>query len=70
MSLELPSLSVPLGLGALVLVVYLIKDRFDAESNPPGPKPFPILGNALQWPIDEPWKALFDWSKQYGMYLV
>ena len=33
---------------------------------PPGPKGYPIIGNSLEIPLDEPWKTFRDWSKVYG----
>ena len=35
---------------------------------PPGPKGYPIIGNSLEIPLDEPWKAFSDWSKVYGPF--
>nr|VWO95057.1 N/A [Ganoderma boninense] len=33
---------------------------------PPGPKPLPIIGNMLDWPTHNQWRALRDMSAQYG----
>ncbi|KAJ8516459.1 hypothetical protein ONZ45_g6240 [Pleurotus djamor] len=33
---------------------------------PPGPKPLPILGNALDIPLSRPWDAYSQWGAQYG----
>ncbi|KAM5536626.1 hypothetical protein V8D89_009721 [Ganoderma adspersum] len=35
-------------------------------SLPPGPKPLPIIGNMLDWPTRNQWRALRDLSAQYG----
>lgn len=33
---------------------------------PPGPKPLPLLGNALQLKEKYMWKLAVDWYKEYG----
>ncbi|KAL7860984.1 hypothetical protein AOLI_G00173330 [Acnodon oligacanthus] len=33
---------------------------------PPGPKPFPVLGNLLQLDLDRPHKSLCELVKMYG----
>ncbi|KAF9888290.1 hypothetical protein FE257_008860 [Aspergillus nanangensis] len=33
---------------------------------PPGPKPVPLVGNALQIPKDAPWEKLHEWFTTYG----
>lgn len=37
---------------------------------PPGPRPLPLIGNALDMPKDYPWKTFQQWCKQYGMSRV
>lgn len=36
---------------------------------PPGPFPWPIIGNAAQISIDAPWETFTDWSRKYGWCL-
>src|ERR1700761_7121986 len=33
---------------------------------PPGPRPLPFIGNALQMPSGASWKAFAEWGKTYG----
>jgi hypothetical protein len=33
---------------------------------PPGPKPWPIIGNLLDLPKDKAWITYQSWSQQYG----
>ena len=33
---------------------------------PPGPKPYPLLGNVLDMPKTYYWLTFADWAKQYG----
>lgn len=34
----------------------------------PGPRPIPILGNALQMPKTRPWLTFAKWAKEYGWF--
>ncbi|KAF9255785.1 cytochrome P450 [Marasmius fiardii PR-910] len=35
-------------------------------SYPPGPKPFPILGNITDFTIKEPWLTATEWGRKFG----
>ncbi|KAF1376959.1 hypothetical protein PFLUV_G00216920 [Perca fluviatilis] len=59
-------------LGGLVvlLLVYLISSSSfiskEDRKEPPGPKPFPLIGNLLQLDIKRPYNTLLKLSKTYG----
>ena len=65
--MESPMPSTSLALVGLVTVVvlytWLKKSRLPL---PPGPKGWPILGNALDMPTKRPWEKYHEWSKTYG----
>ena len=35
---------------------------------PPGPKPLPLIGNALDIPKERPWLVFNQWTKIYGKH--
>ncbi|TCD69377.1 hypothetical protein EIP91_007933 [Steccherinum ochraceum] len=37
---------------------------------PPGPKPLPVIGNALDMPIERPWETYHQWSQTYNSNLI
>lgn len=55
------------GLGIVAFVIfYRMKRRL---SFPPGPRSFPILGNATQIPRERPVLQYNRWAKEYGEHL-
>ena len=55
---------------ALPAWYWLRKRSKSAIPYPPGPKPYPIIGNLLDFPLGVPlWEGLTDVAKQYGEML-
>ncbi|TDL21759.1 cytochrome P450 [Rickenella mellea] len=50
----------------LVLVLLWLRRRSLTHKLPPGPKPLPILGNALQMPTQRGWLTYAEWAKNHG----
>jgi len=54
------------------IAVVLLTSRSPRKSNPrslplpPGPKPWPLIGNLFDMPLDHPWSVYASWTKQYG----
>jgi hypothetical protein len=56
---------------AISLSLYLLAKLWDRRgrkglSYPPGPPPWPIIGNFFDIPKEKPWIAYTDMSKKYG----
>ncbi|KDQ55456.1 hypothetical protein JAAARDRAFT_336883 [Jaapia argillacea MUCL 33604] len=59
---------------AVIFILFLLSRSYFARKRintqglpyPPGPKPFPIIGNALDLPRESPWLTYTDWGKTYG----
>ncbi|EMD40149.1 hypothetical protein CERSUDRAFT_63625 [Gelatoporia subvermispora B] len=67
-------LSIALALSAAAAVVLLLlRTRANASANsyrnlpfPPGPKPIPLIGNALDVPSEYAWRTYAQWTDKYG----
>ncbi|EMD40133.1 hypothetical protein CERSUDRAFT_151114 [Gelatoporia subvermispora B] len=67
-------LSIALALSAAAAVVLLLlRKRAKASANPyhnlpcpPGPKPMPLIGNALDVPSEYAWRTYAQWTDKYG----
>jgi hypothetical protein len=51
-----------------VLFLHIFRRRRHALPFPPGPKGFPIVGNALDMPSRNPWLTYWEWGIKYSMY--
>jgi hypothetical protein len=49
-----------------ILVSLRDRRRRGGLPYPPGPPPWPIIGNLLDIPKDTPWSTYTDMSKKYG----
>ncbi|KAH7917591.1 cytochrome P450 [Leucogyrophana mollusca] len=50
----------------VALVWWSRENKGNGLPLPPGPRPLPLLGNALQINITEPWITYADWGRRYG----
>lgn len=59
----------------IVLVLSVLVVQWRAKKSvpigikfPPGPKGFPVIGNALDMPKLNPWFTYTKWAKEYGAF--
>ncbi|TFK22149.1 cytochrome P450 [Coprinopsis marcescibilis] len=52
---------------SLPVVLWLIVVNFAKRKRAPGPRGFPIIGNALDIPKDRQWLTWDHWRKEYGL---
>ncbi|KAJ3854256.1 cytochrome P450 [Lentinula lateritia] len=47
-------------------MVIVLRNRAQRLPLPPGPKGYPLIGNALSLPSERPWLTYCQWSKRFG----
>ena len=59
---------------ALLAAAWLLHRRLSRNPKglplPPGPKPYPIIGNLFDVPREAAWKGFAKWSDTYGQSLL
>ncbi|KAK7037472.1 hypothetical protein VNI00_010964 [Paramarasmius palmivorus] len=63
-------LLIPFGLVVIALTRHFTRSYKGSANYPPGPKPWPIIGNALDIPSARAWEVYSDWCRSYGQDLV
>lgn len=53
---------------AFIILILLIRKKQNAGRflYPPGPRPYPIIGNLYDFPTVQPWVTYTQWQKEYG----
>ncbi|KAH8103459.1 cytochrome P450 [Cristinia sonorae] len=62
-----------LTLGLICIILGLCLARYSRRTKhplPPGPKPWPLIGNVLDMPTIRPWEKYAEWCKEYRSDLV
>ncbi|EIW76051.1 cytochrome P450 [Coniophora puteana RWD-64-598 SS2] len=59
-------LAAPVAVVALIVLYALKQKKRDGLPYPPGPKPLPLIGNALDLPLKNEARVYNQWAKQYG----
>ncbi|KAF8510471.1 cytochrome P450 [Hysterangium stoloniferum] len=50
----------------VILGVQVVRSSRSRKDRPPGPKPYPIIGNLLDFPKGREWLTFSSWAKTYG----
>lgn len=60
----------PLAAVALLILIWLWKRLFGSTRLrlPPGPRPWPIIGSALDMPTVRPWETYQKWHERFSEY--
>lgn len=66
---EFTALWVSITLMISTLAALRFKRRNSQLPLPPGPKPWPIIGNILDVPTVRPWETYHEWCRTYGTHV-
>ena len=55
-----------LSLLAIFLLTKIVRSALQSRFLPPGPRRYPLVGNALQLPRSHLWRRFTEWGEQYG----
>ena len=50
----------------LIIGSYKVLSRRRKGALPPGPRPWPIVGNIPQLPVNRDWRTYEKWAQEYG----
>jgi len=65
------SLDLCLSISFFLFALYFYLKKANPYSSlplPPGPKGWPIIGNALDMPTEYEWKTYHEWCKKFGAF--
>ena len=58
----------------LLLSSYIVYRKSATSSRklpfPPGPRPWPLIGNALDMPRTAQWSTFMKWAEEYGTWMI
>ncbi|KAF9045138.1 cytochrome P450 [Panaeolus papilionaceus] len=62
----LPSVAIQGAIAGSAALMYAWSRNSSKSKLPPGPVRLPLIGSALQMPMQSPWLTFSEWSKKYG----
>lgn len=69
MTASTTTLEIAISLFAIYTIVAFYKRTASPQPKlPPGPKPWPIIGNLLDVPLSRSWETYAHWQKIYGIF--
>lgn len=62
----LPSVAIQGAIAGSAALMYAWSRSSSKSKLPPGPVRLPLIGSALQMPMQSPWLTFSEWRKKYG----